>query len=171
MEITFNVRDLRDKHFFVIDDAYLNGYAKFLGTTTTCVYISLCRHADKNQTCFPSEKLMGEELGVKERTVRRSVRVLRDWRIIGIKQKKSKSGKFLHNEYCLYDKSVWRNKPKDTNVPRTPKDTRDLYRRTFDDKTVGHQSPHKDTHIKDTHIRIDNLEKYKPDFLKRDEIN
>jgi len=37
----FEVRDFRNKHFLMVDDAYLNGYAKKLDVYATAVYLSL----------------------------------------------------------------------------------------------------------------------------------
>ena len=53
------IRDNRQKEWFWLDNEYLNGYARHLGTVATAVYISLCRHSDnKTQTCFPSTELI-----------------------------------------------------------------------------------------------------------------
>jgi len=38
---TFKIRDLRKKDKFVMDDEYLNGYAKLCKPNGTCVYMSL----------------------------------------------------------------------------------------------------------------------------------
>jgi hypothetical protein len=47
------IRALRRKEKFVIDDEYLNGYARLCGWNATLVYMSICRHADKDQYSFP----------------------------------------------------------------------------------------------------------------------
>lgn len=111
---TFEVRDMRHKEKFFVDDAYLNGYAKYLGTTNSMIYFILCRHADKNQECFPSYEFIASRLGVSEATIKRGVKELRNWNIISIGKRKRKGGQFLHNSYVLLDKSVWKSKPEVT---------------------------------------------------------
>lgn len=156
MSETFEVRDMRHKEKFFVDDEYLNGYAKHLGTTTSMVYFVLCRHADKNQECFPSYEHIADKLGVSDATIKRSIRDLKDWNIIAIGKRKRTSGKFMHNSYILLDKSVWKNKPEVTSDPRSPEVMDDTNHRSPMHQTTGHPRPTKDTHIKDTHINDTN---------------
>ena len=143
MSETFEVRDMRHKEKFFVDDAYLNGYAKHLGTTTSMVYFVLCRHADKNQECFPSYESIGEKLGISIATVKRSIKELKEWVIISIGKRKRAGGKFMHNTYTLTDKSTWKSKPEVISEPWSPEVKNDI--------TTGHPRPDKDTHSKDTH--------------------
>lgn len=107
------IRDNRDKEWFWLDNQYLNGYAKHLGSICTVVYISLCRHADnKTQTCYPSMELIAEENGMGRNAVSRAIKLLKDWRIIEVKSsidKKTKKRK--NNIYTLLSKSEWKEKP------------------------------------------------------------
>jgi hypothetical protein len=146
LQHSFKVRDFRDKGFFMLDDAYLNGYAKHLDPITTVVYLSLCRHADKKQVSFPSQELIAKEHNINPRTVRRKIKALLDLNIIQVKQKRSTRGKFLHNTYILLDKAEWKN-PVGHGSPTDNRRTRESY-------TVGHGSPHKETHNKETHITL-----------------
>jgi len=99
----FEIRDMRHKEKFQIDDFYLNGYAKECGIYATGVYVSLCRHADKQQMCFPSLKRIAEELGISRSQVIRAVKKLKKHNIIKVKR----MGKKLNNRYILIDKSEW----------------------------------------------------------------
>jgi AraC-like DNA-binding protein len=103
----FQVRDLRIKEKFFMDDAYLNGYAKICGWKATLVYLSLCRHADKNQECFPSEELISKELGISRDSVMRGIRALVGSNIISIERKRNQRGKWFNNVYVLVDKKHW----------------------------------------------------------------
>lgn len=103
----FEVRDLRIKEKFFIDDLYLNGYAKRCGVYATGVYVSLCRHANKEQKCFPSQSKIAEELSISTKQVSRSIKKLEELNII----KKIRVGKKLNNRYLLLDKSEWSNSP------------------------------------------------------------
>lgn len=105
---TFRVRDLRIKEKFWMDDTYLNGYAKYLKPMATAVYLSLCRHANKEQSCFPAEETIAKEHGISERTVRSKVALLKGWNLIRSKRTRSQDGKWLHNTYFLLDKSEWK---------------------------------------------------------------
>lgn len=99
-----------------MDDAYLNGYARLCGWQATLVYVSLCRHANKDQYCFPSIKLMSQELGVSRNTIIKGIKALGDWNITETsKQKRGKQGLWKSTSYTLIDKSEW--KPKPNGVP------------------------------------------------------
>ncbi len=139
----FKVRDFRNKGFFVLDDAYLNGFAKLLDPTTTVVYLSLCRHADKEQTSFPSQKLIAEEHNIHPQTVKRKIKKLVTLNIIRIEKIKSKDGKWLNNTYYLVDKSEWADPRGIQSTSRSPGVSKI--------QTRGTQDSLKDTHKKDTH--------------------
>jgi biotin operon repressor len=129
----FEVRDLRRKEKFFVDDLYLNGYAKKCGIYATGVYLSLCRHANKEQKCYPSQSKMGEELHISTKQVSRSIKKLEELNII----KKIRVGKKLNNRYLLLDKSEW------TDSPIT---------KDYQSGHIGTASPihSNDTHISDT---------------------
>jgi biotin operon repressor len=138
------VRDFRNKGFFLVDDTYLNGYAKHLGTTASMVYLSLCRHADKEQSCFPPQKLIAKELGINERTAMEKINLLEEWGLIEKLKKRNTKGRWVHNVYYLLDKSVWK-------TPPTGKVHMDSTRRN-PAGGPGTQPPTSKQHIKDTHI-------------------
>jgi hypothetical protein len=142
--IPFEVRDLRNKHFFLIDDIYLNGYAKILGSTTSMVYFVLCRHVDKEQSCFPSQKYIGEKLNISDRLVRDKISILIKVGIIKkVRIRAKQTGKWLCNRYFLLDKSHWK-KPEELGFL--------WHQRKQASYASGSGLPIKDTHIKDTHI-------------------
>lgn len=106
------IRDLREK-FFQVDNEYLNGYARLCGINATGVYLSMCRHADNNQKCFPSKKLIAEELSISERSVYNAIKELEKWNIISIEnQGRKKDGSFKVKVYTLNNKRNWRPKTK-----------------------------------------------------------
>ncbi|RLC34436.1 hypothetical protein DRH14_02990 [Candidatus Shapirobacteria bacterium] len=108
MEKRFKVRDMRNKEKFVIDDKFLNGYAKFVGIYAVGVYIALCRHANKGQEAWPSTTKIAEELNISMPMVYRAIWTLELFNII----KKQRIGKTMCNRYWLLDKKEW--------VPLTP---------------------------------------------------
>ena len=72
------IRDLRQKEKFIVDDYYLNGYAKYMGLAATAVYLSLCRHADKEQKSFPSIKLLATEHNISTKQFSELLRNLKN---------------------------------------------------------------------------------------------
>lgn len=106
----FEVRDLREKDRFIVDDRFLNGYARFLGIYAVGVYNSLCRHADREQRCWPSINRMARELSICRNKVIDSIKYLEFWEII----KKERLGKKLTNRYLLLSKRYWKPKNEET---------------------------------------------------------
>lgn len=146
------IRDLRDK-YFQVDDEYLNGYAKLCGIQATGVYLSLCRHANKQQQCFPSKKLVANELAISERGVYSAVKELEKWNIIKVEEQgRKENGSFKNKLYTLLDKKYWKNKPQainaDGKIEHQPQANDDISRRQ--------DVPNKETHIKETHIKESN---------------
>ena len=99
--------DQRKKEKFMMDDAYLNGQARLCGWQATLAYSSLCRHANKSQECFPSIKLMAEELAVNRKTILKGLYNLEKYNVIKVKKQRTKDGRWLNNTYILLDKSEW----------------------------------------------------------------
>jgi len=165
MNDEFKVRDLRNKQFFMVDDAYLNGYARLCGWKATLVYMALCRHSNKNQVCFPSKKLMAEELDISERSVYNAIKTLESWGIIRIQKKQRKNdGKYMSLIYVLADKKTWKSKPTaygaDGTIVHTPSAKSSTNQR--------HHVPSKETHEGNTiKERVLDIEKYKPDFIRK----
>lgn len=111
MDLKRRIIDKRVKEKFMMDDAYLNGYAKLCGWKATLVYLSLCRHTDKNQHCFPSEKLIAREFSISTKSVARGIKDLKKWNIIDVRKEIRENGTWKNNSYILLDKSVWKPKP------------------------------------------------------------
>jgi len=102
-ELPFKIRDKRKENRYYIDNEFLNGYAKEVGAYGQGVYMALCRHA-KDETCFPSQNHLAVELGISVDSVKRGVKTLKEWNIIGVIRR----GKTQSNEYWLLDRSEWK---------------------------------------------------------------
>ena len=142
------IRDIRIKEKYSVDDAYLNGWAKIVGFAGTAVYNSLCRHADINQSSFPSVKKIAEEHGAAEKTIKRAIKKLKELNIIQVEKIRSNKGKWLNNTYILVDKSNWLKIPRgqiDTMVNQGSNMT--ITTGQKDTTTTGQIDPTKDTHI------------------------
>ena len=137
----------------MVDDAYLNGYAKHLGPAKSVVYLSLCRHVDKDQYAFPSEELIAKEFNISVRTVASAIALLKKWNLISIKREKDKKGKWLRNTYYLLDKSEWK-KPDDNESHKSPHATdAHGYPHANNDK-----NPHAKVHMQPLHTKVTHLE-------------
>jgi hypothetical protein len=161
---TFKIRDLRRKDKYSIDDEYLNGYAKLCGVFGTAVYNSLCRHASKDQECFPSIELIAEQHNIGRSSVLRGLKKLKEWKIILVKKEKDeKTKRQKNNVYVLLDKSQWNPKPSITQTlgNNDPSISQKLGAGFPTDAEPGFPQNQsrvsdrdcKDTHIKDSHIR------------------
>ena len=153
------MRDRRNKGWFFVDNDYLNGFAKYFGPTGTSVYLSLCRHADGEQKAFPSQRLIAEEVGCGERTVRDYINALAKYHLIEVHREKNSDGKWLNNVYTLLAKEEW-IKPQAviaSGGKGVEKSTNQRQLTTkpeaVDDRNQRQPLPHKDTNRKDTHIR------------------
>lgn len=101
------VIDKREKAKFMVDDAFLEKMARLCGWQGTIVYASLCRHANKDQECFPSIGLMAAQHRVSRTTVLKGIRALEERCVIYVNKARSKGGKWLNNTYILLDKAEW----------------------------------------------------------------
>jgi hypothetical protein len=107
----FDVRDLRSKEKFFVDDAYYNGYARITGWAAALVYFALCRHADKTQESFPSLDSIAEHYGISRRTTVNAIQRLQLHHIIVKSRTKNAKGQWLRNTYVLLDKKHWLTEP------------------------------------------------------------
>ena len=146
MSTTFEVRDMRSKSKFFVDDEYLNGYAKLCGPNATMVYLCLCRHSDRHQESFPSIELMATKTGVSRDSIMRGIKSLVDWNIVSKSRVWRKGSQVTNNTYVLLDKSVW--KPKEASRCE-PLGTGEASRKSANKQVAV--SDTKDTHRKDTH--------------------
>ncbi len=157
------IRDLRIKEKFFVDDLYLNGYARLCGIYATGVYLSLCRHSNKEQTCFPSKKLIAKELKISERSVFGAIKILEKWNIIRVKpQARKASGLYKNNIYILLDKSKWKPKPQAHGT-----DGVQIHRpQAIYNNNREHILPNNETNIKETKVNGENIKKLKEECRK-----
>jgi len=106
MDMNIKIRDKRNRGWFWLDNEYLNGYARYFGPSGTAIYLSLCRHANANQECFPAQELIAKENGITGRTVRKYIKIFSDCKMIVIERERM-GGKWKNNVYTLADKNEW----------------------------------------------------------------
>lgn len=152
-----------------MDDEYLNGYARLCGINATGVYVSLCRHANKDQRCFPAKKLIAQELAISERSVYTALKTLEKWNIIKIEdQGRKKDGSYKNLLYTLLNKNCW--------APKTPSATgavgKDCTPPSANDDSHRRQLvPNKDTHSNHTHSKETHIAEPSPAEVKNTKFN
>lgn len=114
----FKVRDRRKESRYYIDNEFLNGYAKQVGWQGQVVYTALCRHASREETCFPSLRHLADELGISETSVKTGIKNLKEYNIIVSKIRTGKAGKRISSFYYLLDRKQWSPVFKWSNRPR-----------------------------------------------------
>jgi DNA-binding transcriptional ArsR family regulator len=154
----FKVRDKRNKGWFFLDNEYLNGIGKHLGPTGIAVYVSLCRHADQEQKCFPSQKTIAEEIGSTDRSVRRHLKKLEELNIIQLEKVRTSEGKWLNNIYWLLDKTEW-DYPEETISYGKPEDKKD--------KPIGQKRHNQRTSFPTNNTNTNNTNKKNTNIAKQ----
>ncbi len=144
--------DKRNKQYFVVDDVYLNGYARYLKPIVSMVYVSLCRHsAIVSQSSYPSQKLISEEIGVGLRSVESAIATLKKWNFIEVVRDKE-GRRWARNLYYLLDKKVWlKPSPAPSAVEPSPAN---------DDIVHPHHVRIKDTHTEGYTILSNRTKKF-----------
>lgn len=148
------IRDIRKKGWFIIDNKFIDLYAKELKTAGILVYMSLCRHADNyTQECYPSIKLIAEEHGVSKDTVLRAIKKLEEFNIIKVEREihERENGVQKRNRYLLLDQSVWVQGSK--NATLVAGSQIEVEQGSKIEKSRVAPEVYKDTHINNTHIK------------------
>jgi len=153
----FKVRDKRNRNWFWVENDYFNGFGKFLGAGAIAVYVSLCRHADNEQKCFPSQKTIAKETKLGERTVRNIIKKLEKYRVIEITKERSSQGKWLNNVYWLLDKTEWIY-PEATSADGKPEANKD--------RTRGNQRQNQRQPVPLNNTHKNNTNKNNSSFIK-----
>lgn len=151
--------DKRRKGFFMCDDRLVA--TRGLSVYTKMTYVILARHADKDRSCYPSERLICEEAGFSERTVRKSIHELEALRMIKVDRRNG-----AHHTYTLQAEALWKVPVGSATTGKTPAPRAAVGGKTparpaaVQDITPApraagprHHVPPKETYIKETHIQ------------------
>jgi DNA-binding transcriptional MocR family regulator len=79
---SIHVRDSRNQTFFWIDNAFMDRYAAQVGIYGIAVYSLLCRRANKEGKCWPSQNGMAKQLGCSVDSIVRAVAKLMETGLI-----------------------------------------------------------------------------------------
>jgi Helix-turn-helix domain len=100
----FEVRDLRVKTRFAIDNVFYDEFLPLFGPTLSAVYIALVRHANKEQKTWPSQARIAAQIGISRQWVSTQLQILELFNLI----RKVRIGKMCTNRYYLIDEKHWR---------------------------------------------------------------
>ena len=100
----FEVRDLRVKTRFAIDNAFYDEFTPIFGPTLSMVYVALVRHSNKEQKTWPSQIRIATQLGISRQWVNRQLQILEYFNLV----RKIRVGKMCTNRYYLIDEKQWR---------------------------------------------------------------
>lgn len=101
---SFEVRDLREKEWFVVDNKFVKEkWLRLLKGCPAAVYFVLCRHADSQQVAFPGVPHLMDETGYGRIQVMRAIKTLEFHRLVKVDREKGQ-----HNIYSLLNKKHWR---------------------------------------------------------------
>lgn len=100
----FEVRDLRVKTRFAIDNVFYDEFTPLFGPTLSMVYIALVRHANKEQKTWPSQARIAAQLGLSRKWVGYQLQILEMFNLV----RKIRVGKMCTNRYYLIDEKHWR---------------------------------------------------------------
>lgn len=108
----FEIRELRHRGWFWLDNEFIDSLAPRLGPFTCLVYVYLCRRTDKEtQKCYPAIQTIADDLKISTRIVIKAIRELELAHLIGItREKEPRTKRWKVNVYTLLDKKEWRNK-------------------------------------------------------------
>lgn len=100
----FEVRDVRKQTRFMVDNFFIDGFARILGPSCSMVYMSLVRHTNRQQKTWPSQNLIAEEVDITRQWVGRYLAILQYFNII----RSVRVGRRCTNRYYLIDEKYWR---------------------------------------------------------------
>lgn len=100
----FEVRDVRKQTRFMVDNCFIDDFARILGPSCSMVYMSLVRHTNRQQKTWPSQTLIAEEVDITRQWVGRYLAILQYFNII----RSVRVGKRCTNRYYLIDEKYWR---------------------------------------------------------------
>ncbi len=143
------IRDSRDKNWFWLENECIDLYTKHLGVFVMAVFLSLCRHADhETQQCYPSMKLIADELGISTKTVERATKKLEKWNFISVTRSKNDDGTQANNLYTLLSRKDRKKIPSDPQSVGIVSADRLSCQQPTDSDDISRQTPvlHNNTH-------------------------
>ncbi len=106
-----NIRNLKNCSWYWVDKIIIQKYVPQIGTMGFTVYSFLASLADRNQSCFPSQKYIAKRIGCSRSTVNKSIKALVKYGLI----KKGTKSRY----HCIYSLTKVRCKVEETQMSHT----------------------------------------------------
>lgn len=108
MEDGFVIRDRREKGYCMVDNEFIDKYIKILSAPAFKVYFAICRHANNEETSWPSYKMFKEKFGLSETSISKALRELENGGFVKIIRKKDEeTHRQQSNNYVLLHRTAW----------------------------------------------------------------
>lgn len=101
----FEVRDLRVKTRYSVDNIFQDKYWRIFGGDCAGVYLSLVRHADKQQKSWPSQTRIAHQIDISRQWVGIYLKILQYFNLV----RSVRVGKRCNNRYYLIDERFWKS--------------------------------------------------------------
>jgi len=152
------------KGIFISED--LCKYKK-INSTQKLIWGRLARYAGKDGKCFPSQKMLAEDIGVSEDSILRGVKVLEMEGFIKIERPTGKKRVMHFNcNYRFLWHSCFEESPP-TDKPKKDKDSRTLKMRGLPNpENAGSRSPENAGSYKESNNKENNIKEYIPETKK-----
>ena len=86
--------DQRFDGFFQVPDILIDEYVRVVGMGAFAIYLSMCRHANKDRLSWPGMRKLCFELGMSASSVNRGIKILEAHSMIKVDRK--------HREFNIY---------------------------------------------------------------------
>lgn len=91
-----HVRDNRGGNWWWAHNALFDSYGAQLGAYPLLVYFCLCRHAGREQSTWVGQKVLQQQTGTSESTIRRALKTLQDAELIAIHEQVDERGRMTN---------------------------------------------------------------------------
>ncbi len=98
------IRDMRRRHWFYVDNDLLDNYLPLMGASAFAVYAVLCRMANNDtQNCWPSHATIAARTGLSVNTIRTGLARLAELGLVDVGERLRPDGSRTSNIYTLLE--------------------------------------------------------------------
>lgn len=102
-EQTFVVRDERRRGFFMVFNDFYDQYGSKLGPYGLAVYMALCRYANREQECWPSQRRIAKDVGMCRKQVGLTLARLEELKLVAVERTNGTSNTYILLDTCEPD--------------------------------------------------------------------
>ncbi|KKS27988.1 MAG: hypothetical protein UU88_C0001G0090 [Parcubacteria group bacterium GW2011_GWC1_42_11] len=145
--------ELKDGHWFAVDNKFIDSYASHFSPATIAVYVAILRFRfGSTDRARISQDSLSKKLGISREAVGRVLKTLVAHSLLRVEKIKRNNGTWSYNEYLVIDEKYW--------LPPCDPISHGVELRPCDICAKNHETYH---HTKKTKYKKTN--KYRNDFL------